>query len=286
MDALMTENLRSIEAFLLVDNFNQFSPAVTKVNELVSDGVSDAAAIGAVIETDALLTVNLLRIANSASMGGLAGVDTVARAVAIMGAGPVRDLCFALGSRDAFKNMQNDIVTLDDFWSHSIYCGVMARELAKVCKGRFDAGAAFTAGVLHDIGRLVMFNQAQELCQSMLVEALGGEDLDVSKLEQKYFGFDHGQVGAELMASWKLPKSLQDCVGFHHRPTQASGHQELVGLVHAANVLANYVELGDADFTLIHPKVVEMLGLREVDIEALAETVREIVVPLLPIFSE
>jgi len=268
----------TLDAFTTgVDQLASFPEAVIKVNELLSDGKSDAGDIAAVLETDPAFNAKLLQIANSAMFGARTSVDSTRKAVTLMGAVPVRNLCFSIAARGVFADVTNSIVTQTDFWSHSVYCAATARALASICVGKYDAEAAFTAGILHDIGHLVMFHQAPEVCEEILLETLSRPNIDLAETERRRFGFDHGEVGVNLLSSWDLPENLQECVAFHHQPVRATKYRPLVELVHAANVIANYVQLNDFDteFTDVEESVVSNLGLKDIDIQHLLESVDE-----------
>ncbi|HFC29587.1 MAG TPA: HDOD domain-containing protein, partial [Oceanospirillales bacterium] len=192
-----------------------------KVNEIASDPNSTADDMAAVISQDPALVVRMLKIANSAYYGLSKEVETISRAVAILGTNKIRDLVLSTSASQAFEGIPNDLITMQDFWHHSLYCGLLAQILSKKSQ-KANSESIFIAGLLHDIGQLLMFNQLPEKShEAILLLMEGSEELETFEAEQHVFGFDHTQVGAALIKSWKLAPVLEECVEFHHSPQNA-----------------------------------------------------------------
>ncbi len=274
----------------LVRNITQltsFPDIAVRISEMVSDQNSGAAEIGALIEPDPALNAALLRIANSAtySVGGT--ISNVERAVTVVGLREVRDLAFAICVSETFKGISNELITVEDFWKHSLFCAVASQILgrrAQVCAGE----SLFTAGLLHDIGHLVMFNQAPDLSSDALVLSLEENDgLSPYLSERKIFGFDHMAVGAELARQWRLPNILRECIGFHHDPFASDTASDAALVVHVANSLAVLAELDSQNFgdaPPIEERALENLGIKpSVVWDVIAES-RDSVDELLRVF--
>lgn len=223
-----------------------FPDVAIRINEKVSDQSSGAAEIGAIIEPDPALSAALLRIANSSSYNVGGTVSSVERAVTIVGLREVRDLAFGICVAETFSGISNDLISVEDFWKHSLFCATAAQGLARkaqVCVGE----SPFTAGLLHDIGHLVMFDQCPELSSEALVLSLDANDgLSPYLSERKIFGFDHMTVGAELARQWCLPDVLRECIEFHHEPFACDATTDALMVVHLANSIAVLAEL-DSD---------------------------------------
>jgi HD-like signal output (HDOD) protein len=221
---------------------------VVRVNALVDDPKSSAEDIGRAVQQDPALTARMLRLANSAMFGMQRQVDTVARAVAVLGTRQVRDLTLGLSAARAFDGIPNRLVSMDSFWHHSVLAGIAARLVATATPhGRPDG--AFVGGLLHDVGQLVMFNKLPEQSRRallMTIDAPGEPDLHVC--EREIVGFDHAAVGGALARRWRLPASLQECIEFHHEPGRARGHPVDVAVVHVANSLAVLAEIESDDY--------------------------------------
>lgn len=253
----------------ILDNVTQLvslPAACLRLNEMVEDPHCSAEEIGRVINQDVALTARLLRVANSPLYGLVSQVDTVSRAVTVLGTRQVRDLAVATSAVKSFQGIPNSLVSMQSFWEHSIYTALCARTLAMECLKR-QREAVFVAGVLHDIGKLVLFNQLPELSRKAL--EMSGNNLHASDTllaEQDVFGFDHTQIGAELVRRWSLPVNLQECIAFHHDPGQAKHNQVEVAIVHIANSVAILAEqdIDDPDVAPeINPIAWKLTGLEQ-----------------------
>lgn len=241
-----------------------------QINRMVDDPQSSANDIGELISRDPSLTARLLRIANSPFFGLSTKVATVNRAVTLIGTKQLRDLVIATSAVGSFKNIPNQLVSMDDFWYHSLYCALAARTLGQR-RLLPHADSLFVAGLLHDIGQLVIFHRLPEQARAAL--QLSVEDphaVDMHQAELEILGFDHAQVGGLLLQQWHLPALLQECVALHHRPTAARQFPAEVAIVHIANVIATLAEINSLnleDVPVIEPKAWKQAGLKDDVIE-------------------
>ena len=247
-----------------------------KVNQLANDPNSTAEAMGKVISQDPALVVRMLKIANSAYYGLSTEVDTITRAIAILGTNKIRDLVLSTSASKAFEGIPNDLITMQDFWHHSLYCGLLAQILSKKSK-KANSESMFIAGLLHDIGQLLMFNQLPEKShEAILLLMEGSEELETFEAERHVFGFDHMDVGAELIKSWKLSPVLLECVQHHHEPQKATNYQAEVAIINIANavaVMADFDSMSEDDeIPRIDPKSWELTGLTK---SILPEAIKE-----------
>lgn len=247
-----------------------------RINRLVESPDSTAADIAQAVSQDAAFTVRLLRVANSPFYGFSSTIDTVSKAVSVIGTSQIRNLALSTAVANSFSGLSNQLVSMDNFWRHSLYCGLAARKLAKLA-GKCDAEAVFTAGLLHDIGELVLFNRLPEQAKEALLLVLDSADeLPLYQAERQTMGFDHAQVGGELSRQWKLPPLLQECIAFHHDIHAAQQYKREVAIVHIANIFALMAEvqtLDPADVAPIDPEAWKITGLVEADV--IVATVRE-----------
>ena len=235
-----------------------------RVNELANNPDSSADDMASVISQDPALVVRMLKVANSAYYGLSNEVETISRAVSILGTNKIRDLVLSSSASQAFVGIPNDLITMQDFWHHSLYCGLLAQILSNKSK-KTNAESIFIAGLLHDIGQLLMFNQLPEKShESILLLMEGTEELETFEAERHIFGFDHMQVGAELVKSWKLAPVLQECVEFHHEPQNAKDFPAEVALINIANavaVMADFDSMSEDDeIPMIHRPVKRRLA--------------------------
>ena len=269
----------------LVDNASDLIslPEVTlRVNELANDPNSTAEDMAAVITQDPALVVRMLKIANSAYYGLSNEVETVSRAVAVLGTNKIRDLVLSSSASDAFDGIPNNLISMQDFWHHSLYCGLLAQILSKK-SNKTNSESIFIAGLLHDIGQLLMFNQMPEKShEAILLLMEGSQELETFEAERHVFGFDHMQVGAALIKNWKLSPILEECVEFHHEPQNAKKYPAEAALINIANavaVMADFDSMNEEDeIPMINPISWELTGISKSDLpDAIKKAQKEII---------
>lgn len=196
---------------------------------------TDVDALGAKIEKDQALTAKTLRLANSSFYGLTHQVTTTHQAISILGLLTIRRLATTAGLMAALPI--DATATLDPlaFWRHGIAAGVCARALAS----HFDCDteSAYTAALLHDIGRLVLATQFP--IHFAAVMAYRAEQVCTTlEAERAVLGLDHAAVGHALTRHWNFPTALQDAVALHHTP-RLGQEDALTTVVRAANLLAH-----------------------------------------------
>jgi putative nucleotidyltransferase with HDIG domain len=247
-----------------------------RINRLLESPDSSIADIANVVNLDPAFTVRLLRVANSSFYGLSSSVDTVSKAVSVIGTSQIRNLALSMDVASSFAGLPNTLVSMENFWRHSLYCGLAARKLARLARG-CDAEAVFTAGLLHDIGELVIFNRLPEQAKAALLLVLDSADvLAMHQAEQQTLGFDHAQVGGELARQWKLPPMLEECIACHHDIQAARCYPREAAIVHIANIFALMAEvqtLEPADVSPIDAAAWKITGLSQA--EAIDAVVQE-----------
>jgi len=191
--------------------------------------------IGEIISSDPVMTAQILRIVNSAFFGLINDVSNPAQAVNLLGLSTVTSLVLTV---HVFQEAAGDLlerVGLDFLWQHSLRCGIFARELAthEQLPGHLR-DEIFTAGLLHDVGRLVLATNFPGEYEQLVHEA---GDRSVTEAERESFGAGHPEVGAYLLGIWGLPNSIVEAVAWHDAPREAqrSGFSPVLA-VHVANV--------------------------------------------------
>jgi len=235
-----------------------------KVAELSQSEEASMSDIGEVIIRDPNLTTRLLGLVNSAYYNLRSQIDTVSRALTVVGLGELQSLIIAISAVKSFSRIPNGLVNIDTFWRHGIYSGLIARSLARRCRV-LHPERLFIAGLLHDIGSLVLYHRLPELSRDLLLAARGDEDL-LHRAEQEALGFSHAELGALLLANWQVPRELQAAVGFHHDPLAAGDGRLEAALVHAGNALANRSGIGGFCESAqagapVDPRVLALAGL-------------------------
>jgi len=248
---------------------------VLRINEMVSDEQASAADIGRVISQDPGLAARLLKMANSPMFGSMRQIDSINRAVTILDTKQIRDILISTTAAKVFDGIPNDVISVADFWHHSLYCALLAWALAVHSK-KANADTLFTAGLLHDIGHLIMFNRIpQEELAAIMLTIQGEASKDLIDAERELLGFDHTEVGSHLAQQWHLPELIVECIAYHHHPAQAKQYPSAVAHIHIANVIAS-LPYGDIpmaeDLKRIEPEAWTMAGL---ELEDIGEAVQE-----------
>jgi HD-like signal output (HDOD) protein len=214
-----------------------------RVKSLLDDPDASLADVGEVITQDPGLTSRLLKITNSAFFGFPGRIETVSRAVTILGTQQLHDLLLATSVATAFSGLSPKVMDMDTFWRNSVYCGVAARLLATRCNV-LDSERLFVEGLLCDIGHLIMYQRIAELAEQALVQARK-DKTPLYRAERDLIGFDYAQVGGILMRDWNLPPSLQESVLLHPEPAKATDYPLETAIVHIARIMVSSVDAGD-----------------------------------------
>jgi putative nucleotidyltransferase with HDIG domain len=235
-----------------------------KINEMIDSPRHSAADIGRVISNDTALSARLLKIANSIFYGFPSQIDTISRAITVIGTRELRELILATSVIRCFKGLPNDLITMEDFWRHSICCGLAARSLA-MQRGEQLVERFFVAGLLHDIGSLLVYRKVPELAREALLRAQHN-NIPLYRAEQEVMGFDHAMVGAEILRKWKLPEHLQEATEFHHNPGRAQRFPSDTAVIHIADVVSDalqYGNSGDPHVPPMDPQAWRLAGLED-----------------------
>ena len=213
-----------------------------RVNEMLDEPAVTAAELGQIISQDTSLTARLLKIVNSSYYGFQSKVETVSRAVTVVGLRELRGLVIAASAVETFSNVPDTILNKVRFWRHSLYCGVIARLLAEQCNV-LHSERLFVAGLLHDIGKLIIAQRLPTETRMIALEAENGKRSEL-EIEQDFLGFTHAEVGGELMRAWNMPETLFESVAYHHEPQRAESGVIETCLIHLANIFTDEAEQG------------------------------------------
>lgn len=203
-----------------------------------------------IIHTDSGLVARLLRIANSAMYTFPSRIDTIGRAITIIGTAQLRELALATSIIRIFKDIPVALVDMRSFWEHSIACAITARALAGFHR-EANPERYFVAGLLHDIGRILMYDKVPQQMEEALSQAAESNRL-LFEVEREVLGFDHAAVGRILLTEWKLPTHTINAVRYHHSPKMDDLYNDAT-IVHVADIMANSLQLGTSGERLVPP---------------------------------
>jgi putative nucleotidyltransferase with HDIG domain len=196
-----------------------------------------------VLETDLSLTARLLRVANSALYGLVSKVDSLPRALTVIGTEEAHRIVLATSVVSVFRNLPLGAVSMRSFWEHSIATGVASRTIAR-CLGQSDAERFYLAGLLHDIGRLPLYLLEPEMMAQAL-QAHREHRADLHTLEARMIGTTHTAVGALLLSKWQIPSVFCEVASRHHDLTEDDYGLE-TSIVHIADIIANSLRIGSS----------------------------------------
>lgn len=196
------------------------SPVVSQILTLTSDARCDIEALASTIERDPAIALRILQLANSSAFSRGASVDSVRRAVIHMGTRRVRDAVLGLGIVERYTGAAfGPFLDSAQFWKHSIACGIIASEIAKV-EDPERADSAFVRGLLHDVGRVIMAEQLGD-AYVRVIQAARELQAPLECVEARMLSIDHAEALRTAARAWRLPASLLEPMALHHSPQNA-----------------------------------------------------------------
>jgi HD-like signal output (HDOD) protein len=221
---------------------------VVEINEIVADPMASANDVAEVVNKSPSLTALLLKITNSAFYGFPSKIDNISRAVTLIGSKQIASLALGVSMMHSFKDIPKAIVDMEAFLKHSLACGLISRILSAY-KNIRQTEQMFVSGLLHDIGRLILYKDFPH--ESKLYFKLAMEsDKSLYSVERIHIGYSHARIGKHLINAWKLPIVLENNVVFHHRPSDAPD-QKKAAIIHLADIIVNGLGLGTSGERLI-----------------------------------
>ncbi len=255
-----------IEIASLPDIFARIVEALGKPN-------ASANYLAELIQNDLGLTARLLKLANSPAFAGPRRVESLPRAIALLGTDQLCRLAFGISLVSLFAHIPATLIDMAQFWRHSVACGILARLMAIQAKLP-DSEASFLYGMLHDVGRLIMLTHYPDASRAPLhLEIRRPHGL--LEAERHFWNYDHTQVATTVLQAWKLPDHLILPVALHHTPGQAPDVPAAT-IVHLADALAHVSLHGRSGIQALPP-----LDVASIERLPLAEGIAHTVIPQL-----
>jgi len=223
---------------------------VFELNEVVANPVSSADHIAQVVNKSPSLTALLLKIVNSSFYGFPSKIGKVSHAVALIGTREISGLALGISILSIFKNVPKEMIDMYSFLKHSLACGILSRILAAQ-KNFGQTEQLFVSGLLHDLGRLILYLYFTKESRNILTRSRNSEKL-LYEVEQDYLGCDHAQLGQYLMEQWNLPLILENSVLYHHNPSKAQ-QPVPAAIVHLADIIVNSIGIGGSGEKFVPP---------------------------------
>jgi len=238
------DHLRKIEKY--INTMPALPVSVSKVVEIANNPATSPVDLNKVISLDPVLMARVLKLINSAYYGVSTKVNSLVRAIIMLGINTVKNLALSSAVIDTIgKKQQFRALDPQAFWRHSLGVGVTSKLIAKK-RGVESAKLEeyFIAGLLHGIGKIPLNN----VLSDEYVEAMSFADRQKTPLylaERQVFGFDHTFVGARIGEAWKLGNAIQDTIKYQLRPSEYEGqYEDIVNTTHASIYFVTIAEIG------------------------------------------
>lgn len=216
------------------------SAVVSRLLEITSNEDHSINDVSRIVENDTFLTSRILRIANSAAFSPIEPIQTVSKAVSYLGEKMLIGIAIGSGSGKVFrKPLEGYESGVGELWEHSLRTAIASREISNLVKKDSISDIAFTAGLLHDVGKSVISEFLEGNTRELTSLCDQGMAEDFLAAEKTMTGTDHSEVGYQLAQHWRLPAALSEVIRYHHHPAQADeGHRTLVYAVHLGDIIA------------------------------------------------
>ncbi len=269
----------AISASQLVARVNQtitLPDVYTQLDAAIKDPTATFAGIANIIRGDTGLSSRLLRIVNSPFYGFPTRIESISHAITLVGTEQLRDLALATVVMQTFAGLNVELISVEQFWRHSVATAAAARIIAEL-KREPEWERYFVLGILHDIGRLVMYSELPDRMSEALSLSCDKQELLV-RCERTVLGIDHAQVGLALLQSWRLPPVQRAVVALHHHPRPGIPYDKEVDTVHLADIFANAYRFGSSGEHFVpplEPTAWQRLGLDPSDIPIILDRLTE-----------
>jgi putative nucleotidyltransferase with HDIG domain len=247
---------------------------VVRLIDVINDPGSTAQDIVAVVKYDQAATVQMLRMCNSAHFGLSRTVSSLDEAICYLGTVKVLQLLMAVhGNALLAKRQRGYGLEPGMLWKHSVAVALAASALSQSVN-LANGSLAFTAGLLHDIGKVVLNEYVAEEF-SEIARIVTERDISFSEAERLILGYSHEDIGGKVAEKWKLPAALVRCIRYHHDPSLLEPADPLVDMVYVADCVCLLVGIGlgkDELYYRADPAVMERNDLHETDLESAGAT--------------
>lgn len=250
-----------------IKNLPTIPGIVAKISRLVENPETSAAEVGRLIAQDQVLSAKVLRMANSAFFGMSRKISSIPQALVILGFDVVKGLVLTSSVFDMIQK------SMSGLWEHSIGCAAASGALAQLM-GRDDAEEVLVAGLLHDLGKVVLILNLPEEAER-IKEAVEKKNISFYQAEKEILpDYTHAEIGQWLAEHWNLPESLAEPMRLHHTPERARLNPEHAAIVHLADIIIKAQGIGFSGDDLtppLSPAAWEIIGLKTSDFPAVMD---------------
>jgi putative nucleotidyltransferase with HDIG domain len=255
----------------------------SRLMTLLSEEDYSTTDVAKTISADPAMSLKVLKLANSSLYGLNRMIDSVQKAVVILGGRELVGLTLTTAVLDSFgSEFENPYFKLKDFWIHSKSVAITASLLVQRFGRRTvpSADVAWAAGLMHDIGRLLLVRSTPDE-YAQVIESSKSQTCALENAESKYFGFTHADLAAALAESWNLPQSLTHALQYHHHPETIKSNESeypIVAIIHLADYfskVAGYGIPGLSDICGVCPKAWEWSKFTQDELEPFIELIKK-----------
>ena len=240
---------------LAVQNLPTLPSVMYEITTLMEDPNVSIEQIADTIGMDQVLSAKVLKMVNSPIYGFPGRISSVQHALVLLGFNVIKGVII---STSVFADATE---TMRDLWQHSMACSLAAAEVARVLKFK-DPGEYAVAGLLHDIGKVVIAVQLPEVA-SEIKRVEEEQFLNTREAETEVLGFAHDRVNSWLSDHWRFPRSLREGISMHHTPLKADLYPEIAHVVHIGNFFAHLygMDNGAKQIPYLFPQSLKTLGI-------------------------
>ncbi len=226
-----------------VDRLSALPDLVAKLVSMLDSPDVSGRDLSEAISHDVAISTRLLKIVNSPFYGFNGSIKNISHAIVVLGFNTVKGIILSFSAVDLIKALQDtEFFSKREFWRHCVGCGIASREIAKLI-GIADDERFFTAGLLHDVGKMIMWNLAPEEFLG-LVKYAKDNNLYFYEAEYEREVVHHTEIAKKLFRRWNMPGSLVEVVSLHHEPEKAEFIED-VRIIRLADQMARNMQIGD-----------------------------------------
>ncbi|MFZ5426163.1 MAG: HDOD domain-containing protein [Thermodesulfobacteriota bacterium] len=238
-----------------------FPDVYFKLREEMESASGSVQRLADIITRDVSLTARMLKLANSPIYAPPQPVESIQRAIAVIGTDELSTLALGVSAINYFKGIPPELIDMETFWRHSVAAAIFSHIFAKAL-GEKNTERFFIAGLLHDVGRLILFKDMPYVSSETLLHARENS-LPIVVAEETFFSFTHTDVSRALLEKWGFPPQISTLVNHHHNPLDAPVPRE-AAIIHLADFFANAVGVASGGMYALPPmeeKAWDLTGL-------------------------
>ena len=271
--------LKELDEYLdEINNVPPLKPVPSKILSLLKNQNIDIKKLAGLIKKDPSLTANILKYANSSFFGFKQKVNSIQQIISLIGIREIKKLTliYAVKSRIS-KDLTGYGISSSQLWKHSISTAIGAQFLAQL-KGIFPSDNAFTAGILVDLGKIVLNDFIIKKGLNLFENIKDKNSFSLHKIEKELFGITHSEIAAILLDRWDFPEDIVISINFHHSPSHAPKYRELTSVIHLSDLVSTAclydLDVNDYEKT-VDEFALKTLKIKFYDLKELIDLMRE-----------